>query len=118
MRRSVPVRTSLSPFLLSTLACLLLLAHPACAQAFDHSCGQPDEPNGRAGKLFDDEVLQRLRDRPGGVASVIQVVTSACQSEYFAREGSRLNGDWSSAASRGARFLEDNTWSTRNTYRT
>jgi hypothetical protein len=85
----------------------------------DHSWVQTWEPNGAAaGKVFDDEVLQKLRDRLGGIATKIQVVTSACQSEYFAREGSRLNGDWSSAASRGIRLIENNTWSTENTYRT
>src|SRR6185295_4645861 len=91
---------------------------PLAAQPIDHSWAQTYEPNGRANKVFDDEVMQKLRDRLGGIATNIQVVTSTCQSEYFAREGSRLNGNWSSAASRGARFLERNVWSDEETYRT
>ena len=107
MLRSIPTRASL----LSVVVLSALLAHPAGGQV-DHSWVQTWEPNGAAaGKVFDDEVLQKLRDRLGGIATKIQVVTSACHSEYFAREGSRLNGDWSSAASRGIRILEDNTWS-------
>src|SRR5262245_9041935 len=108
MRRSLPVRASFS--ILLALAGLASLAPPAEAQEIDHSFVVTFEPGGNPrGRVFDDEVMQRLRDRLGGIATTIQVVTSTCSSEYFAREGSRLNGDWSSAASRGARICETNT---------